>query len=100
MTAGRTCVASTKPIDGSPDLCVEVLSPSSITTDRKDKFTQYAASGVASYWIVNPEHRTIEAYRLQGAEYVEAARGQGGETVHLPPFEDLGIPLGKLWWAE
>lgn len=89
-----------KAIDGPPDLCIEVLSPSSITTDRKDKFAQCATAGVAHYWIVNPDQRTIEAFRLVGNEYQEAARGQGGEVVHLPPFEDLAIPLGKLWWAE
>src|SRR6266478_1844473 len=41
-------------IDGSPDLCIEIVSPSSGTIDRKDKFKQYASARVPFYWIVDP----------------------------------------------
>ena len=50
-----------KAMQGPPDLAIEVLSPSSITTDRKDKFKLYAAGKVKYYWIVDPKQRTIEA---------------------------------------
>lgn len=47
-----------------PDLCVEIVSPTSGTIDRKDKFKQYAAGGVRYYWILNPQTQTLEGYRL------------------------------------
>jgi Uma2 family endonuclease len=86
-----------KAMEGPPDLAVEVLSPSSITTDRKDKFKLYAAGKVKNYWIVDPKQRTIEAYRLSGGKYVGGVRGSRTDAVALPPFKDLKIPLGKLW---
>jgi Uma2 family endonuclease len=97
FTKSRRHLIGEKAIEGPPDLCVEVLSPSSITTDRKDKFEQYASGGVEYYWIISPEQRTLEAYRLNAGRYTETMRGQGGEIVHAPPFEDLGIELSKLW---
>ena len=84
----------------APDLCVEILSPGSRVIDRKDKFEQYAGGGVEYYWIVDPEHRTIEAYKLAGGQYVPAGKGSGPETVSLPPFQELTIPLGELWLSK
>lgn len=86
-----------KAMEGPPDLCVEVISPSSTQIDRKDKFEQYRKGKVANYWIVDPKQRTIEAYRLKGGKYVGRVRGSGSDIVQLPPFADLQIPLAKLW---
>src|SRR6476646_5120006 len=44
-----------KAMEGAPDLCIEVISPSSTRIDRKDKFKQYARAGVQHYWIVDPK---------------------------------------------
>src|SRR3954468_13725503 len=58
-----------KAMEGPPDLAVEVLSPSSVRTDRKEKFKLYAGGKVRNYWIVDPKMRTIEAYRQIGGKY-------------------------------
>ena len=87
-----------KAMTGAPDLCVEIISPSSVEVDREDKFEQYAAAKVRHYWIVDPPVKTIDAFRLRGAKYVLAGRGQGVETVSFPPFPDLQIPLAELWF--
>ena len=89
-----------KVIEVPPDLCVEIISPSSASIDRADKFGEYQAFGVAHYWIVDPAERTIEAYRLKGGHYVSAGGGKGAETVYLPPFPELEIPLAQLWRPE
>ncbi len=89
-----------KAIEGPPDLCVEVLSPSSIKTDRVDEFEQYAAGGVAYYWIIDAQQRTIEAYHLAEGSYVACGRGHQADVVRLPPFNELDIPLSKLWRPE
>jgi Uma2 family endonuclease len=94
---GRLHLIGDKAMEGPPDLAVEVLSPSSMQTDRKDKAKLYAAGKVKYYWIVDPKQRTIEAYRLRGGKYIGRVRGSGSDVVQLPPFTDLNIPLGKLW---
>lgn len=49
-------------VHGAPDLVVEVLSPSTAKRDKKYKKETYAKCGVREYWLVDPEHRSIEQY--------------------------------------
>ena len=80
------------------ELVVEVLSPSSVRTDREDKLQQYAKAGIRYYWIVDPQQRTFEAYTLAGKSYRSHVKASGNAVVHAKPFVDLAIPLQKLWW--
>lgn len=89
-----------KAMEGPPDLCVEVISPSSGTIDRRDKFKQYAAGDVAYYWIVDPKKKTIEAFQLVRGKYKEVSSGSGDDVVRLAPFSGLAIPLGDLWQPD
>ncbi|HUO08232.1 MAG TPA: Uma2 family endonuclease [Phycisphaerae bacterium] len=81
----------------APDLCIEVVSPSSVHIDRDDKFALYRDRGVPNYWMINPIDHAFEAYQLKNGHYVQAATGREDEVVHAPPFESLAIPLSKLW---
>jgi Uma2 family endonuclease len=80
-----------------PDLCVEILSPSSATTDQTDKFELYAKSGVPHYWIVDPKGHTFDAYKLTGKKYVRKASGRERDTVKAPPFQNCQIALSRIW---
>jgi Uma2 family endonuclease len=96
----RLHLVGKKAMEGPPDLCVEVISPSSGTIDRRDKFDQYARGGVAFYWIVDPKRKTIEAFALAGGGYREAGKGSATDTVSVDPFPDLNIELADLWQPE
>jgi Uma2 family endonuclease len=89
-----------KAMEGPPDLCVEIISPSSTKTDRRDKFEQYQAGKVAHYWIVDPKPRTIEGFKLVRGKYKPTGGGKRDEVVSVPPFGDLKIPLKELWWPR
>ena len=84
-------------LEGPPDLCVEVLSPSNRHVDRGDKFELYRDSGVPFYWVVDPMTKVVEAYRLEGTEYVLTVTAKDDAVVRLPPFEDVEIHLAKIW---
>ena len=56
-------------IYGSPDLIVEVLSPSTAKNDRGYKKELYQKAGVKEYWIVSTNDRSIEVYLLDNGEY-------------------------------
>ena len=84
-------------VKGPPDLCIEVLSPSSVAIDREDKFSLYQAHGVAHYWIIDPDAKTLEAYDLKDGKFLLKATGRKTDIMHLRPFPKLGIPLAELW---
>jgi Uma2 family endonuclease len=48
FSKGRVHLVGAKAMEGPPDLCVEILSPSSETIDKVDKFEQYEAAGGAA----------------------------------------------------
>ncbi len=49
---------------GSPDLIIEVTSPSTLRRDIKDKFHLYEKAGVGQYWIIYPDQKTIVVFSL------------------------------------
>ena len=73
----------------APNIAVEVLSPSTEKYDRETKFQDYAAHGIAEYWIIDPEHKTIEQYYLQNEDYELLLKAKDGtiESVVLPDFK-------------
>jgi Uma2 family endonuclease len=93
----RLHLVGDRAMEGPPDLCVEIISPSSSIVDRKQKFKQYERAKVANYWIVDPEQRTIEGFKLVRGRYRLMCKGTGSALICLPPFEALQIPLGELW---
>lgn len=52
-----------------PDIAVEVLSPSTASTDRGRKMQLFARYGVPEYWIVDPVAVSIEVYTLDEGVY-------------------------------
>jgi Uma2 family endonuclease len=56
-------------IRGTPDLVVEILSPSSSWHDRLRKFKRYADAGVKEYWIVSPDVATVEIFTLENGAF-------------------------------
>lgn len=63
----------------APDFIVEVLSASTEANDRGVKFDDYAAHGVAEYWLIDPDTQTVEQYRLHADVYELAIKAQSGE---------------------
>lgn len=90
-------LVSERGIEGPPALVVEVLSPSSQAQDRGAKSRRYAALGVAHYWIVDPDGRTLECFRLSGSALEPVAEGRGDAEVADPAWPDLTVSLAPLW---
>ena len=51
-------------LDGPADLVVEVISASTRVVDRGEKFFEYEQAGVPEYWLIDPERKKVETYRL------------------------------------
>jgi len=87
-------------IEHAPDLCVEVLSPSTQTTDRGRKMQIYARYGVREYWIADPGTRTVEIYRLEDPGYVLVETASGDSPVRSTVLPGLVFSAAALFPAS
>jgi Uma2 family endonuclease len=88
---------SSRAIEGAPLLVVEILSPATRRQDRGIKMRRYAELGVPHYWIVDPDGRTIECWRLERGEYHLVANAMVPDVLRHPDWPDLAIDLAALW---
>lgn len=99
---------------GAPDLVVEVLSPSSIGRDRGIKKDIYEKTGVKEYWIVVPETKSVEVYRLNGGHFAldrayviypdwewetmtEKERAEAQLSVKVSLYDDLAVDIREVF---
>ena len=88
---------SDRGIEGPPALAIEVLSPTTAAADLGVKLQLSAKYGVLHYWIVDPDARIIETYRLAGPTYEPGPRLDRSTPVALPPFLDLLLDPASVW---
>ncbi len=81
----------------APDWICEVLSPATLTLDRKKKLPIYARAGIAHAWLIDPLARTLEVYRLEAETYRLLGKSSGDASVQPEPFIQIGWPLQTLW---
>ncbi|MEA3338551.1 MAG: Uma2 family endonuclease [Chloroflexota bacterium] len=80
----------------APDLVVEALSPSTEENDRGIKFLDYAAHGVAEYWIVDPQAEMIEQYVLEDEAYQLRVKTDSG-VIRSIVIENFAIPVRAVF---
>jgi Uma2 family endonuclease len=85
------------PVGETMILAVEILSPS---TRRKDLFlkrSKYQDAGVQSYWIVDPQARSMTALELVDGQYVTVAEATGDQVIRLEkPFPVEIVPAALI----
>jgi len=88
---------STRGIEGTAALVVEVLSPSTLDHDRTTKARRYAALGIPHYWLVDPAGSCIECYRAEAGGYRLVVEGHGESSLAHPDWPGLTLALADLW---
>jgi Uma2 family endonuclease len=83
-----------------PLLVVEVVSPGKRNQDRDYRYkrSEYAARGIAEYWIVDPEKAVVIVLTLVDGFYEEAVF-QGLEVIRSPVFLELTLTVEKVLTA-
>jgi len=81
----------------APDWVCEVLSPGTAATDRTAKRSIYAREGVGHLWLIDPDTRTLEAYRREQRQWLLLGTWRDDERVRAEPFEVHELELGALW---
>jgi Uma2 family endonuclease len=79
-----------------PDLVAEVLSPSTEKYDRGVKFEDYAAHGVAEYWLLEPELRVIEQYFVRDGQYELVGKFTEG-SIRSRAIEGFEMPVAAAF---
>ena len=83
-------------IRGVPDLAVEVISRGSWKRDRVEKKALYEQVGIAEYWIVDPESRSIEVFVLTKGVYQLHSRAVDAELAKSKLLPGFKTSFGQL----
>ena len=91
VSSERQHIITERGLIDAPDLIVEVVSPGETNSerDRQLKRQLYSRRGVREYWVVDPQLKTIEVYRLHENVLVLEATLRGSDVITsglLPGF--------------
>ncbi|MEK9135534.1 MAG: Uma2 family endonuclease [Bacteroidota bacterium] len=65
----RSAIITRKNIVAAPDIVIEIISETTEKMDRITKKAVFERFGVAEYWIVDPEKKVIEVFKLMKEKY-------------------------------
>ena len=84
---------------GAPDLVIEIMSPGKENRDRDllVKRKLYAKYGVAEYWVIDPENRQVEIYRLRNNRLESSTTLKNGDEIATPLFPDFRITVTSIF---
>lgn len=75
---------------GTPQVVVEVLSPSTKARDRRIKAKHYFRRGVAEVWLVDGDARSVEVRTASASATMK-------ETLESMVLPEVAIPLGEIF---
>jgi Uma2 family endonuclease len=81
----------------APDWVCEVISPGTVRIDRAVKMPVYAAQAVNWLWLVDPDIRTLEVYRLSEGHWLLEGTWKDDDKVRAAPFAEVTLQLDDLW---
>lgn len=85
----------------TPDLVIEVLSPSTMLFDMLSKKDDYERAGVGEYWTIDPKDARVRCYRRHEGSLVEVlVKGDSLASTALPGFTLDLRPLRELAGRE
>ena len=79
---------------GSPDIAVEVVSPSNTTAEMERKVAEYLAAGSQRVWIAYTSTRTVVVHRADGATLTYTGDDVITDEELLPGF---ALPLSDIF---
>ena len=57
-------------LPGSPELVVEILSPSNTVAEMREKSALYLSTGAQQFWVVDPKRKTVSVTDQSGVTTV------------------------------
>jgi len=78
-----------------PLLVVEVVSPNQASRDYRYKRSEYAARGIAEYWIVDPIAQKVTVFEWVEGFYEEKIY-EGDQAIASPIFANLELTAAEI----
>ena len=92
----RIDILTNRGIEGTPDLVIEILSPSSLKRYKIDKLNTYAQYEIPDYWIVDPNSFILEQYILSKSRYDMNNIFQDEEIVTSPNLDCVSFTMKNI----
>ncbi|WP_018933100.1 Uma2 family endonuclease [Gracilibacillus lacisalsi] len=86
-----------KGCNGSPDMIIEILSPSSVKLDRWKKYHLYEKAGIKEYWLVDPVNESVEIHLLVGDQYKFQGVFTKDDTISVNIITGLKVVLNQIF---
>lgn len=84
-------------IIGSPDLVIEIVSPSSASYDTIEKREVYEKYGVKEYWLVFPQEKAVEVLTIEKGIYKEFCKARKTGIVKSNIIEGLIVEIKEVF---
>jgi Uma2 family endonuclease len=84
-------------VEGPADLVVEIMSSESRVRDRGEKFYEYEQGGVREYWLIDPQRRQAEFYRLSDDGTYRSILVSEDDIFRSVLLEGLWLKVDWLW---
>jgi len=96
---GRTPGLLDTLVRAAPHVVVEVISPRprDARRDRIEKIGDYASAGIAYYWMLDPQLRTLEVLRLEKNGHYGVVLSRSAGKARVPGCSGLVLDLDDLW---
>lgn len=82
---------------GPADICIEIVSPESVTRDYGEKFAEYERGGVREYWIFDPQRQAALLYRQNDDGLYRLQTPDGDGHYQTPLLPDFVLHVPTLW---
>ena len=94
----RSKIANGKNVQGAPDLVVEMLSPSTATKDKREKYRAFERAGVPQYLIVDIYEYYAELHTLgSDGRYAQPAILAPEDLLELAVAPGMGLSLSEIF---
>ena len=84
-------------MDSRANICIEVVSPGSVSTDYGDKLAEYEAGGVREYWILDPARRRTMFNQLNDENFYEQIALNDNHDYVTPLLPGFWLHVPTLW---
>lgn len=78
---------------GSPEIVIEILSPSNTSSEMREKCALYLSTGALQFWIVDAKNRTVTVMQQDGSSVLY----KNSEIIPLTKFVADSITVDQIF---